>query len=165
MSRAQKYRTRRRHLYALLFDRERVYVGQTIDLGRRYKEHLRDWCYPFEMIELCAIDGTQAEAEEYEYAWRYRAGRSGYRVLCKSPSSNDVFEINPKRRMTPERHQLASSLRWPADHGSAWPWWPWIVLAILLALMLAVFPPIGKLLPLDSSSSHETVAVPSGAES
>ena len=164
MSRAQKYRTRRRHLYALLFDRKRVYIGQTIDLGRRHKEHRRDWCYPFQMIELGSIDGTQAEAEEYEYAWRYKAGRSGFRVLCKSPSSNDVFEIDTKRRMTPHRHQLASSLRWPADQRSAWPWWPWIVLAMLLALMLAVFPPIGKLLALDSSSSHELVPVPFGAE-
>ena len=164
MSRAQNYRTRRRHLYALLFDRKRVYIGQTIDLGRRHKEHRHDWCSPFQMIELGSIDGTQAEAEEYEYAWRYRAGRSGFRVLCKSPSSNEVFEINPKRRMTPERHQLASNLRWPSGHGSAWPWWPWIVLAILLALMLAVFPPIGKVLALDSSSSHKTYPVPSGAE-
>ena len=164
MSRAQKYRTRRRHLYALLFDRKRVYVGQTVDFGRRHNEHRRDWCYPFQMIELGSIDGTQAEAEEYEYAWRYRAGRSGFRVLCKSPSSNDVFEINPRRRMTPERHQLANSLRWPVDHQIAWRWWPWMILAILLGLMLAVSPSIGKLLATDSSISHETVPVFSGAK-
>ena len=161
----EKYFHRKRYLYALMFDHKRVYIGQSIDIRRRSREHARDWSWPFKMVMLGSMVGTRADAEEYEYAWRYKAGRSGFRVLCKSPSSNDVFEIDPRQRMTPERHQLASSLRWPADHGSAWPWWPWIVLAILLALMLAVFPPIGKLLALDSSSSHETVPVPSGAES
>lgn len=161
MSRAQKYKPRRRHLYALLFDRRRVYIGQTIDLGRRQKEHKRDWCYPFQMVELGSIMGTQADAEEYEYAWRYRAGRSGFRVLAKSPRSADIFEINPRRRMTWRRHRIASQLRWPSEHRAGWGWWPWIVIAAILLTVLS-WPSIGK--PLATASSPH-VATPESATS
>lgn len=157
MSRAQKYKPRRRHLYALMFDRRRVYIGQTIDLGRRQKEHRRDWCWPFEMIELGSIVGTQAEAEEYEYAWRYRAGRSGFRVIAKSPRSVDIFEINPRRRMDSQRYRLASTLRWPSDHRAGWGWWPWVAIAAALMLILASTPSIGKPLA-TASSSHVAIS-------
>lgn len=144
MSRAQKYKPRRRYLYALLFDRKRVYIGQTIDIDRRHKEHQRDWCFPFELIELGSIVGTQADAEEYEYAWRYRAGSTGFRILCKSPRSSDVFEINPRRRMSPARHQIAAGLRWPSAHQPGWGWWQWVAVVATVLLLLACLPSFGK---------------------
>ena len=157
MSRSQKYKPRERHLYALMFDSKRVYIGQTIDIGRRHKEHRRDWNYPFQIIELGSIVGTQADAEEYEYAWRYRAGRSGFRVLCKSPTSADVFEINPARRMDRQKHRIASTLKWPEEHRAGWGWWPWIAFAAALLLLLAFWPSIGKPLAAASSSHVSNV--------
>ena len=140
MSRAQKYKPRRRYLYALMFDRKRVYIGQTIDIGRRHKEHRRDWNYPFRMIELGSIVCTQADAEEYEYAWRYRAGRTGFSVLCKSPTSSDIFVINPACRMDRQRHRIASTLRWPKEHRAGRSRWPWVAGAVVLLFLLATWP-------------------------
>lgn len=157
MSRSQKYSPRKRYLYALKLDHKRVYIGQTIDIGRRHKEHRRDWSYPFQMIELGSIVGTQADAEEYEYAWRYRAGRSGFRVLCKSPTSADVFEVNPARRMDRQRYRIASTLRWPMEHRAGRGWWQWIAGAAVLLLLLASWPSIGKRLAAASSSHVSNV--------
>lgn len=144
-----------------MFDSKRVYIGQTIDIGRRQKEHRRDWNYPFQMIELGSIVGTQADAEEYEYAWRYRASQSGFRVLCKSPTNAEVFEIDPSRRMDRQRHRIASSLRWPKEHQVGWGMWPWVACAAVLLFLLATWPSIGKPLATASRfqvSTNETVS-------
>jgi len=128
----QKYTPRKRYLYALIFDRKRVYIGQSIDLGRRYREHSRDWCWPFHLVPLGSIRGTYADAEEYEYAWRYRAGREGFRVLGKSQDNSDIYEIDPRRRMNHDRYRIASTLRWPEEHRRRVRRWRWILPSLLL---------------------------------
>jgi len=131
----EKYLPRKRYLYALMFDHKRVYIGQSIDLGRRNREHSCDWAWPFKMIMLGSMIGTRADAEEYEYAWRYRAGREGFQVLCKSPDNADIFEIDPTQRMDSHRYRIASTLRWPAEHRRKFRWWPWLVAALVLAAL------------------------------
>ena len=131
----EKYIHRKRYLYALIFDHKRVYIGQSIDLDRRHRQHARDWPWPFKMVLLGSMVGTRADAEEYEYAWRYRAGREGYRVLCKSQDGLDIFEIDPRQRMDSHRYRIASTLKWPAEHKRKFQWWPWLVGAVILAML------------------------------
>lgn len=114
MSRAQKYHSRPRHLYALLFANRHCYVGQSVDLKRRNREHKRDWPDDFEMIHLGTMQGSQAQAEEYEYVWRWKAHRAGWRNYGKDPTTGKVFVIrNPEWRMQPQHYRIADGLRWP----------------------------------------------------
>lgn len=131
----EKYIPRKRYLYALLFDHKRVYIGQSIDLRRRNREHERDWSWPFKMVPLGSMIGTRADAEEYEYAWRYRAGREGFRVLCKAQDGHDIFEIDPRQRMDSHRLRIASTLKWPAEHKRKFRWWPWLAGAAVLVML------------------------------
>lgn len=116
MSRAQKYHTRPRHLYALLFDNRYCYVGQSVDLKRRGREHERDWPEQFEMIHLGTMQGSQAQAEDYEYAWRWKAHRAGWRLYGKQARTGSVFVIgNPRSRMLPQHYRIADGLKWPRN--------------------------------------------------
>ncbi len=135
MSRAQKYKPRRRLLYALQFDRRQVYIGQTVDLGRRHREHLKTWRRPFHVIPLGEMVGTHASAEEHEYAWRFVAGRQGFQVLGMTRNSLDPFLIDPRRRMNASRRRLAAGLRWPGTRKSPW---PWIAAGILIAALASL---------------------------
>lgn len=108
--RSEKYHRRPRHLYALIFDDRHVYVGQTIDLEQRRRQHAKRWPEPFTMLPLAVIEGTCADAVEHEYAWRLLAERRGLTVLA------DVgVTIRPHLRFTEARGRLADNLRWPSQ--------------------------------------------------
>ena len=110
---AEKYQARERHLYALRFPGRRVYIGQTVDLRRRAYQHRRAWAEPFEMLSLSTMRGTEAEAEDWEYAWRHVARRAGFTVLAKSRDSQPFVVRDAAARMTPRRYAIAHDLRWP----------------------------------------------------
>jgi predicted GIY-YIG superfamily endonuclease len=112
MGASQKYHARERHLYALLFASGKAYIGQTIDLCRRKREHARSWSEPFEMIQLGTMWGTQEQGEDHEYAWRYRAAMSGYTVLGKTWDGS-IFVVRPLKRMNAKRRAIARQCRWP----------------------------------------------------
>ena len=139
MGASQKYHVRERHLYALLFQSGKAYIGQTIDLRRREREHARSWAEPFEMVQLGTMFGTQAQAEDYEYAWRFRAAMSGYTVLGKTWDGS-VFVIRPLKRMTAERRAIARRCRWPKEaKRNRWPrFFRWLLGSCLAAVCLTV---------------------------
>lgn len=123
----QKYHVREGHLYALMFKSGQVYIGQTVDMGRRQKQHAKAWAAPFEMIQLGTMQGTQAQGEDYEYAWRFRAAAEGYPVLAKTWDGT-VFAIHPQMRMTSERQAIAKRCQWPGRSSKrklAW-FWQWM---------------------------------------
>ena len=135
MSRAQKHHSRPRHLYALLFANRLCYVGQSVDLKRRNREHKRDWPDDFEMIHLGTMQGSQAQAEEYEYAWRWKAHRAGWRNYGKERQAGRVFVIrNPELRMKPQHYFIAKGLKWPQENGK-WSRWFWVVGAVMLCVL------------------------------
>ncbi|BFI96282.1 MAG: hypothetical protein RSP_17920 [Rhodanobacter sp.] len=126
MERAQRHHKHTRHLYGLLWHPTRqCYIGQTVDMERRRKEHARAWSNPFEMIHLETMEGTQLDAEDHEYAWRFRCSESGWVPLGKTREGK-VFVIQPRKRMTPARHAIAQRCRWPKRYRinrAALPWW------------------------------------------
>lgn len=134
MGRRQKYRNRRRHLYALLFPSNECYIGQSVDTGRRMTQHRSDqggWFdRRFEMIPLGSIVGTQAQAEEYEFAWRYKAAKAGWTILARPPR----LIVDPTRRMTLRRRWIALWLRWPKKHRLTTPLW--IPIALAMGIMI-----------------------------
>lgn len=126
MSQAQKYHRRERTLYALLWKSGRVYIGQTIEPKRREQEHRRLWPDPFDFVRLGTMQGTQLEAEDHEYAWRWLAHHAGFEVVAKSRGGDPFVISNPKSRMTPERYAIAGRLRWPRAWRRRSPW-SWIL--------------------------------------
>lgn len=121
----QAHRVRCRHLYALLWKSGRCYVGQSVDLRRRSSEHAKAWGEPFEMIHLGNCQGTYADVEEHEYAWRYSGGQAGWTIVARD-RENHTFIVNPSNRMTPDRYRLAAACKWPRSHrrvGWRIPWW------------------------------------------
>jgi hypothetical protein len=133
MGREQKYKARQRYFYALLFDNGHCYIGQSTDLKRREREHRRFWLLDFRMLPLGSIEGTQADGEEHEYAWRYVASRQGWRVYGRN-RAGETFLIDPRKRLTWKRRAIASRLRWPASERRGSPWRLGLVLIIALAL-------------------------------
>lgn len=121
-NRSQKYHTRPRTLYALLFDNGCCYIGQSADPSERENQHRRPaggWCgRPFKFIALGVVDGTEAQAMEYEYAWRLKAQAHSWLVYAKPPG----LTCDPRRRSTPERRRIAMSLAWPRQHSRK-PFW------------------------------------------
>lgn len=114
--RDQGYHPRDRHIYALLFPSGHAYIGQTVDLNARIQQHRRPaggWgSRTFEAIHLDTRHATHAEAEDYEQAWRERARREGWGIYGKPPG----IVVDPRRRMTKRRYQIASKLKWPRKH-------------------------------------------------
>lgn len=110
--RDQKYHARERHLYALKFKDGAVYIGQTVDMERRQKEHesvAGGWPSAFEFQHLSTIQGTQLEAEDHERAWRYVAAAHGHQIYGKPPG----IVVDCRRQQTPNSLKLAKTLRWP----------------------------------------------------
>lgn len=132
---AEKYRTRLRHLYALEFAGRRVYIGQTVDPHRRAQQHQHAWSEPFTMTLLDSMRGTEAQAEEYEYAWRYIAHRAGFTVLARAPAGDPFVVRDPATRMTSGRYILARSRHWPRAGRSRTH--RWAVTALAVAAVLA----------------------------
>lgn len=114
--RNQKYLPRPRYLYALFFNGGCCYVGQTIDLLNREKQHRGSrggWQgRPFQFVPLGQMVGTQADAEVHEYAWRYKAFQKGWRIYAKPPG---VLIRDPRRRTTWHMKNLAHGFMWPAN--------------------------------------------------
>lgn len=135
--RNQKYLKRQRHIYALVFSGNRVYIGQSVDIKRRSGQHnayAGGWHEQFEMIHLSTMYGTHFEAEDHEYAWRYKAGCSGFRVYGKP----GLF-INPRRRMTWKRKWIAwTAKKWPVKWERQ-SWWPTIAVCGTLAVAVTGF--------------------------
>lgn len=126
MERAQAYHSHERSLYGLLWhDTGQCYIGQTVDMERRNREHMRAWARPFIMLQLEVMVGTQAQAEEHEYAWRLKCAEAGWQPLGKTREGK-VFVIQPHKRMTPARYAIAKRCKWPRAykrHPARVPWW------------------------------------------
>lgn len=149
--RNQKYLPRPRHLYALFFNGGGCYVGQTVDLVQREKQHRSSrggWQgRPFQFAPLGQMVGTQADAEVHEYAWRYKAFRKGWRIYSKPPG---LLIRDPGRRSTFEVRRLSGTYAWPANapapgrftgSSTSWAWrfFKWLFLyPALLGLGLMV---------------------------
>lgn len=117
--RDQKYHARERHLYALKFKSGAVYIGQTVDMERRRKEHesiAGGWPRAFEFQHLSTIQGTQLEAEDHERAWRYVAASHGHQIFAKPPG----IVVDCRRQQTPNSLKLAKTLPWPAATKGFW---------------------------------------------
>lgn len=101
---------RRRYLYALMFEKSnRCYIGQSVSPKRRNAQHKKTWGRErFTMYVLGSIYGTYNDAEEYEYAWRYRAHLKNIDVY-----GMPGVIINPTNRMSRERTDLSNRLKWP----------------------------------------------------
>jgi hypothetical protein len=137
MGREQKYKIRTRHLYALIFADRYCYIGQTSDLKRRYQQHKRAWLMGFEFMPLASIEGTQADGEEHEYSWRYKAMKAGYGVYGKN-RAGETFVIDPRRRMNIHRRMLASRMKWPGPaHLKNYNWLWWLAAMTFLFLLFA----------------------------
>ena len=134
--RTQKYRTRRRHLYALLFQNGACYIGQTVNLKARLAQHRLPsggWIgAQFELVHLGQANGTQLQAEDHEYAWRYKAQNAGWIVYAKPPS----IIIDASRRMTMKRRLLSLGMRWPRKHRRTLGLWPWAAGTLAAAAMV-----------------------------
>lgn len=143
----QKYLPRSRHLYGLFFGNGCCYVGQTVDLKQREKQHRSargGWHdHRFSFVPLSSITGTQADAELHEYAWRYKAFQKGWRIYAKPPG---VLIRDPRRRTTGYMKSLAAGYAWPrvvprrssvAPSSLTWGVFKWLFLCpAVLALAL-----------------------------
>lgn len=117
--RDQKYHARERHLYALKFKSGAVYIGQTVDMERRRKEHesiAGGWPSAFEFQHLSTIQGTQLEVEDHERAWRYVAAAHGHQIYGKPPG----IVVDCRRQQTPSSLKLAKALPWPGATKGFW---------------------------------------------
>lgn len=126
MERAQAYHPHKRIIYGLMWpETRRCYVGQTVDMERRRKEHQRAWATPFTMVAFETMTGTRADGEDHEFAWRYRCLESGWTPLAKT-KAGEVFVSKPHRHMTPQRMAIAQRCQWPKAYRvnkAALPWW------------------------------------------
>lgn len=135
--RSQKYLDRPRYLYALLFDNKCCYVGQTVDLRARERQHRSPqggWCgQHFDFKPLGVVIGSEATAIDYEHAWRCIAVRHGLNIYGMPPN----IVVSPSRQMNRTRSQIASTLRWPGERKQ-FPW-GWVGVALLLAAAIVHF--------------------------
>lgn len=148
MSMRERYKRRSRHLYALAFDGgTHVYIGQTLDLRRREKEHRRFWPCGFRMVALGSIDGTEADAVDYEHAWRWKARQAGYAVLATNRAGDRFVLHDLMRQMTPQRFALVKTLRWPKElrcrHAHGWLHWIGWAAATSAGLLLVLHTLLG----------------------
>ena len=132
LGRSERHHARPRTLYALLFDDGGCYVGQSADPRQREAQHRSrrgGWGRPFRFHALEVMQGTKAEAETHEQAWRVLAQNAGWRIYGKPPR----LAVNPHRRLSPRVRVLMMQRRWPLESRGAVPsdgvnWWGWVVL-------------------------------------
>lgn len=77
---------RDRWIYALLFSGRRCYIGQSVNLSRRFKSHSAPsggWDEEFEILVLGRVTGTEWDAIWFEYAWRWKAHQAGWSVYSR----------------------------------------------------------------------------------
>lgn len=117
--RDEKYHQRERHIYALLFNNNAVYIGQTVSLSRRQKEHESNaggWPRSFEFKYLATVNGTKELAEDHERAWRYVAASNGHKIYAKPPG----IVVNCRYQQTVSSRQIAKHLQWPVAKKGGW---------------------------------------------
>ncbi len=116
MGRQEKYRDRKRYIYALLFDNGCCYIGQSVNPQTRHQGHMSHqggWGgQSFSMVVLGEMHGTRAEAEDWEYAYRYKAHKAGWDIYGLPPN----IIVSATKRMTFKRYAIAAKLRWPKEH-------------------------------------------------
>lgn len=116
----QKYHARPRHIYGLFFGKA-LYVGQTVDLARRRKEHQRAWDQSFRFVKLDTVRGTFAAAEVAEQAWRCLGSQQGYAILAHA--GNMQVRVNPHRRRDRFVQAYMKRCRWPKKLRRWHAWW------------------------------------------
>ena len=133
---SEKYQRRQRFIYALIFKNRTCYIGQSVDVQRRFKQHQAsgDWrsLGTFSVRPLGAYMGTYADLEEWEYAWRLAAQRSGWKVYGGSDASGPYL-VDPRKRSNNRRLALSKKCHWPGSGGQ---WWP-IPLTLAAGIALA----------------------------
>lgn len=131
----QKYYVRRRFIYALFFENNAVYIGQSVDPKRREAEHKRpsgEWCgAPFRMRVLYEFQGTHSDGEHFERSYRLRAKRRGLAVY----GLPHVF-INPENQATIYQRVASYRVPWPRQEGRS-PYLRWAVLFVSALLFFA----------------------------
>ncbi len=141
--RNQKYKKRTRYIYALLFTNGCCYIGQTVDTDRRFREHKSQhggWGYMadyFTPIVLSEIHATQQEAEDHEFAWRFKANKNGWDIYGLPPN----IKVSPRRKMNWRRRLIATRCKWPSKHRVHRNWsflWKWPAIAISVWVGLGV---------------------------
>jgi hypothetical protein len=121
---AEAYRDRRRHLYMLLFRSGKVYVGQTVDLRRRLRQHIHQsgWRGPFRFHVIGSYWGTRAKGEDLEQIWRLWAHAQNHIVLGAPPN----IVVDPRNRSSADQKRRAEKLRMPLSWKWSWllpdPW-------------------------------------------
>jgi hypothetical protein len=119
--RSQKYRARPRHLYALLFA-DGCYIGQSVNPQARAAQHRRPaggWCgRRFRLVLLGTVNGSEAEAKDYEHAWRLKAQAHGWQVYALPPG----IVCDPRRQATFKHRRISWTLRWPRRHSRQLVW-------------------------------------------
>ncbi len=117
MGRQEKYSDRKRYIYALLFDNGCCYIGQSVNPKTRNQGHKNvtgGWGgQPFTMVVLGEMHGTRADAEDWEYAYRYKAHKAGWDIYGLPPN----IIVSATKRMTFKRYAIAAKLRWPRQHN------------------------------------------------
>lgn len=134
LGRSERYHARPRTLYALLFDDGGCYVGQSANPRQREAQHRSargGWGRPFRFHALETMQGTKAEAEAFEQAWRVVAQNAGWRIYGKPPR----LAVNPRRRLSPRVKALVMQRRWPLEGrglrtSERVVWLPWMVVAL-----------------------------------
>lgn len=128
----ERHRVRVRHLYGVFFKGTDVYVGQSVDLRRREREHRKAWPRSFRFVKLGSIRGTYADAEIAEQAWRCLATRQGHTILAIQGDMS--VRVNPHIRRTREVNAFMRQLRWPKHLRAHRRWRRWLVGGAVITL-------------------------------
>jgi predicted GIY-YIG superfamily endonuclease len=137
--RAEKYFIRPRHLYALHFANGHVYIGQTVDLKQRERQHRSrqgGWHRDFTLLHLETIQATQAQASDHEVAWRAIAHRAGHGVYAKPPG---ILIRRHGALLTSDSRRLMRGRRWPLKRVRSWTWAWWVAAGMTGFVALAFF--------------------------
>ena len=133
--RSQKYQDRPRYLYALFFQNGACYIGQSVNLKTRLDQHRLPsggWMGAiFQMVQLDVVNGTQQQAEEHEFAWRYKAQNAGWIIYGKPPS----VVVDATRHMSLKGRLLALRMKWPNEYRRTVRLWPWTAGILAIAVL------------------------------
>lgn len=117
---AERASRRVRYIYGLFFSDGNAYIGQTVSLSRRHREHRKSWPSRFRIVRLDRLRGTYADAEIAEQAWRCLAVEQGRTILAFQGDAS--VQVNPNLRRTEKVQAYISRKKWPKRLV---PWFPW----------------------------------------